>query len=134
MTKHASGTFDVKVIPQTPEANVGDPAVGRMALDKQFHGDLEGTSRGQMLTLGTEVQGSAGYVAMERFNGTLHGRTGSFGLQHNGVMTRGTPQLSITVVPDSGTADLTGLAGQMTINIVDGIHFYEFDYTLADSR
>jgi hypothetical protein len=132
VTKQASGTFDVKMNPQAPEDNVGDPTVGRMALDKQFHGDLEATSKGQMLAVSsTEVQGSAGYVAMERVNGTLHGRKGTFALQHSGVMTRSTPQLSITVVPDSGTDELVGLAGKMTINIIDGKHLYEFEYTVA---
>lgn len=134
MTKHASGTFEVKMTPQAPEDNVGDPTVGRMSLDKQFHGDLEATSKGQMLAAGTDVKDSAGYVAMERVNGTLHGRKGTFALQHSGTMTRGTPQLSITVVPDSGTGELVGLAGKMTINIVDGKHFYEFEYTLAQSQ
>lgn len=134
MTKHASGTFDVKVIPQTPEANVGDPTVGRLALDKQFHGDIVGISKGQMLAVSTDVEGSAGYVALERVNGTLHGRQGAFALQHTGTMTRGTPQLSISVVPDSGTGELAGLSGKMTINITDGKHFYEFDYTLDQSQ
>ncbi|MEK6406535.1 MAG: DUF3224 domain-containing protein [Acidobacteriota bacterium] len=131
MTKHAGGTFEVKMNPQAPEDNVGDPTVGRMSLDKQFHGDLEGTSKGQMLAAGTDVNGSAGYVAMERVKGTLHGHSGTFALQHSGTMTRGTPELSITVVPDSGTGELVGLAGKMAINIVDGKHFYDFEYTLA---
>jgi len=129
VTKHAKGTFDVKMAPQTDD-KVGDPTVGRMALDKQFHGDLEGTSKGQMLAVSTDVPGSAGYVAMERVNGSLHGRNGTFALQHNGVMTRGEPELSITVVPDSGTGELSELAGKMTINIVDGKHFYELEYIL----
>ena len=129
MTKHAKGTFDVKMAPQTDD-KVGDPTVGRMALDKQFHGDIEGTSKGQMLAVSTDVPGSAGYVAMERVNGSLHGRNGTFALQHNGVMTRGEPELSITVVPDSGTGELSELAGKMTINIVDGKHFYELEYIL----
>ncbi len=128
MTKHASGTFEVKMNPQ--EDKVGDPTVGRMSLDKQFHGDLEATSKGQMLAVMTGVEGSAGYVAMERVNGKLQGREGAFALQHNGTMTRGDAQLSIMVVPDSGTAQLAGLSGKMTINIVDGKHFYEFEYTL----
>jgi hypothetical protein len=127
---HARGTFDVKISPQPPQDNVGDPTVGRMSIDKQFHGDLEATSKGQMLTAGTEVQGSAGYVAIERVSGTLRGRGGTFALQHTGTMTRGEPQLSITVVPDSGTGQLVGLAGKMTITIAEGKHSYEFDYTL----
>jgi hypothetical protein len=109
---------------------VGDPTLGRLALDKQFHGDLEATSKGQMLAAGTEVKGSAGYVAMERVTGTLHGRSGTFALQHSGIMNRGVPQLMITVVPDSGTGQLTGLTGTMTINIVDEKHSYEFEYDL----
>jgi uncharacterized protein DUF3224 len=134
VTKHASGTFEVKMSPQAPDDNVGDPTVGRMALDKQFHGDLEGTSKGQMLAVSSEVPGSAGYVAMERVNGTLHGHKGAFALQHTGTMTRGAPELSITVAPDSGTGELAGLAGKMTINIADGKHSYEFEYTHARSQ
>ena len=131
MTSHARGTFDVKLTPQTDDKSAG--AVGRMSLDKQYHGDLEGTSKGEMLAVSTAVQGSAGYVAMEQVSGTLHGHSGTFALQHSGTMTRGTPQLSITVVPDSGTGQLAGITGTMTINIVDGKHFYEFDYAL-DAR
>ena len=132
VSKHASGTFDVKVIPQPADEKVGDPTVGRLAIDKQFHGDLEATSKGQMLAVGTAVKGSAGYVAMERVSGTLHGRTGTFALQHSGTMTRGTPQLNVTVIPDSGTGELVGLAGKMEIKIVDGKHLYEFDYTVSE--
>jgi hypothetical protein len=102
-----------------------------MSIDKQFSGDLEATSKGQMLAAMTDTTGSAGYVAIERVKGTLHGQKGTFALQHSGTMTRGAPQLIINVVPDSGTDQLVGLAGKMTINIVDGKHFYEFDYTLA---
>ena len=134
MTRHASGTFEVNMNPQSPEEDVGDPTVGRMALDKQFHGDIEGTSKGQMLAVSSDVPGSAGYVAMERVVGTLEGLKGTFALQHSGTMTRGTPHLIITVVPDSGTGELVGLAGTMTINIEQGKHSYEFDYTLAQSQ
>jgi hypothetical protein len=130
MAKHASGTFDVKIKPQAPEDNVGDPTIGRMSIDKQFHGDLEATSLGQMLTAMTDVKDSAGYVAIERVRGTLHGRRGTFALQHTGTMNRGVPGLSVTVVPDSGTDQLVGLTGTMAINIVDGKHLYEFDYAL----
>ena len=133
MTKHASGTFEVKLSPQTPDENVGDPTVGRMSIDKQFQGDLEAVSRGEMLAVRTETEGSAGYVALERVAGTLDGRTGTFALQHSGTMTRGVPQLLITVVPDSGTGQLAGLAGRMKINIAEGRHSYEFEYTLADA-
>ena len=125
----ASGTFDVKLVPQADEN--ADPSLGRMSIAKQFHGDLEGGSKGQMLTAMSEVKGSAGYVAIEKVTGTLSGRKGTFALQHSGTMTRGAPGLTITVVPDSGTDQLTGLAGKMTIRIEDGKHFYELEYTLA---
>ena len=104
-----------------------------MSLDKQFHGDLEASSKGEMLAVGTEVKDSAGYVAMERVSGTLGGRGGTFALQHSGIMTRGEPKLSVTVVPDSGTGQLIGVAGTMTITIVDGKHLYGFDYTIPDA-
>ncbi|MFL5495744.1 MAG: DUF3224 domain-containing protein [Gemmatimonadales bacterium] len=116
-----------------PGAEAEDSTLGRMLIDKQFRGDLQATSRGQMLTATTPVQGSAGYVAIERVSGTLHGRTGSFVLQHSGMMSRGTPQLIISVVPDSGTGELAGLAGQMTIIITEGKHSYEFEYTVPPS-
>jgi hypothetical protein len=132
VTKQASGTFDVKMNPQTDEG--GDPTIGRMTLDKQYHGPLEGTGKGQMLTGGTEVQGSGVYVAIERVTGKLDGKSGSFTLQHGGTMTRGVPALIITVVPDSGTDQLVGLTGKMMINIVDGKHFYEFEYGLVKSE
>jgi len=105
--------------------------LGRMSLDKQFHGDLEAVSKGQMLTGGTTIRNSAGYVAIERVTGTLKGRKGSFILQHTGVMNRGTPSLVITVVPDSGTEQLEGLRGTMTIRIEGGKHSYELNYTLG---
>jgi hypothetical protein len=133
VTKHASGTFEVKLNPESDEG-VGDPTVSRMSIDKQFHGDLEGTSTGQMLAAGTETPGSAGYVAMERVRGRLGVRSGTFALQHSGTMTRGAAQLTVTVVPDSGTGQLVGLWGKMKINIVDGKHFYQFEYTLGDSQ
>ncbi len=130
----ARGDFDVKVSPQ-PTANPADKALGRMSIDKQYHGDLAGTGTGEMLTAGTGAKGtSGGYVAIEHVSGTLHGRSGSFILQHSGTMTRGEPHLTITVVPDSGTEQLTGLAGKLTINIVDGKHSYVFDYTLAENH
>ena len=110
-----------------------DPTLGRMSIDKAFHGDLEGTSQGEMLSAGTSVKDSAGYVAIERVRGTLHGRSGTFILQHSGTMTRGAPQLSVTVVPDSGTDQLAGLAGKMAIHIESGAHSYEFDYTLGET-
>ncbi|MSP12250.1 MAG: DUF3224 domain-containing protein [Chloroflexi bacterium] len=131
MTMHASGTFEVQLNPQGQDDKAQDATLGRLSIDKQFHGDLEGTSKGQMLTAGTDVEGSAGYVAIERVSGTLHGRSGAFALQHSGTMTRGAPQLAITVVPDSGTGQLVGLAGQMAILISDGKHGYDFEYTFS---
>jgi hypothetical protein len=126
----AKGTFEVKLTPQADGQPEGS-SLGRMVIEKQFRGDLEATSKGQMLSAGTAVKGSAGYVAIERLSGTLHGRSGSFVLQHSGTMARGAPQLTITVVPDSGTDQLTGLAGTMAIQIADGKHSYDFEYTLA---
>ena len=133
MSTRAIGNFEVKVSPHPPDEKVGDPAISRMSLDKQFDGNLEATSKGQMLAVGTDVHGSAGYVAMERVTGTLNGRKGTFALQHNGIMTRGTPHLSITVVPDSGTGELVGLTGKMLVVIVDGKHSYEFEYGFAEN-
>jgi hypothetical protein len=125
---HAAGPFEVKLLP-LPDSSA-DPSLGRMSIDKQFHGDLEATSQGQMLTGMTSVKGSAGYVAIEKVTGTLSGRRGTFILQHTGVMNRGTPQLTISVVPDSGSDELTGLTGTMAINIADGKHSYSFEYML----
>ena len=132
MTSNASGSFEVKVTPQAPDHGA-DAGLGRMSLDKQFHGDLEATSKGQMLAAMSDVPGSGGYVAMERVTGTLKGRSGSFVLQHSGTMTRGVPQMTVGVVPDSGTEQLVGLAGVMTIKIADGKHSYEFAYTIAET-
>jgi hypothetical protein len=133
MPTHATGTFEVKLSPQAPDPSAGDPTVGRMAIDKQFHGDLEAASKGQMLTAMTDTKGSAGYVALERITGTLGGRSGSFALQHSGTMTRGVPRLSVTVVPDSGTGELAGIVGHMTIEVAEGKHRYDFEYTLGES-
>jgi hypothetical protein len=134
MTKRASGTFEVKLSPQAPDDKSEASAIGRMLLDKQFHGDLEAVGKGQMLAHSTATQGSAGYVAIEQVSGTLQGRTGTFVLQHNGVMDRGAPQLTITVVPDSGTGQLAGLTGKMDIQIEGGKHSYVFEYTLAEAK
>ena len=134
MTRHAKGTFEVKMKPQAPEDNVGDPGISRMSLDKKFSGDLEGTSTGQMLAIGTEVEGSAGYVAIERVNGKLDDLNGTFALQHSGIMNRGSGHLVITVVPDSGTGDFIGLNGKLMIEIAEGKHFYDFEYALGRSN
>lgn len=133
MTNHASGPFDVKVTPQDDKSD--DPLLGRMSLDKQYHGDLEATAKGQMLTAGTAVKGSGAYVAIEKVSGSLKGRTGTFVLQHTGSMTSGNFHLDVTVVPDSGTGALQGIAGKMNIIIAPGgKHSYEFEYTLPDAK
>lgn len=135
MSQRAQGPFDVKLEPQ-PIALQDDgegTARGRMSIDKRYHGDLEATSKGEMLTAMTGTQGSAGYVAIEKVTGALAGRSGSFALQHHATMTRGAPQLEIIVVPDSGSGGLAGIAGAMTIEIAaGGKHSYTFDYTFAD--
>ena len=132
MTQHASGPFDVKLTPQQPDSDVAKAAnLGRMTIDKQFHGDLNATSKGEMIAAQTQVKGSAGYVAIERVTGTLKGLGGSFALQHSATMTRGVPDLSIIVVPDSGTSELKGITGKMDIIIApDGKHSYTFDYSI----
>jgi predicted ribosomally synthesized peptide with SipW-like signal peptide len=131
VTTRASGTFDVKLTPQT-SVHGTDESHGRLALDKQFQGDLVGVGKGEMLTAGTSVKNSAVYVAIERVTGTLHGKRGTFTLHHVGIMDRGTQQLSISVVPDSGTDQLIGITGTMKITITDGKHLYDFDYTLPN--
>jgi len=128
---NAHGPFEVKLSPQPLGFDAGDAALARMTLDKQFHGDLEATSAGEMLSAGTDTPGSGCYVAVERITGSLHGRRGSFVVHHTGVMSRGAAQLAIAVVPDSGTDELVGLTGTLAIRIVDGKHFYDFDYALA---
>jgi len=134
MTRHAEGTFDVKNTPLPPDdATTGTP-IGRFALDKQFHGDIEAASKGEMLAAGDPSKGTAGYVAIEHITGTLQGHTGSFALQHLGTMEQGKFNLTVTVVPGSGTGDLTGIAGSMTIIIAAGKHSYTFDYTLPESK
>jgi len=131
VTNHAVGTFDVKVIPQPADDTAGGP-FSRLFLDKQFHGSLEATSKGQMLGAETAVEGSGAYVALELVVGTLDGRRGSFILQHNGTMSKGAPTMIVSVVPDSGTDELTGLAGRMTIIIAGGKHSYELEYRIGD--
>ncbi len=132
VTNHATGPFDVKTSPQDDKSD--DPLLGRFALDKQYHGDLEATGKGQMLSAGTAVKGSAAYVAIEKVTATLKGRTGTFVLQHTGSMSSGNLHLNVTVVPDSGTGQLTGISGTMKIVIApDGKHSYDFEYTLPKS-
>ena len=126
MSRRADGAFEVRMTGDP----VGGSAIGRFALDKTYRGSLEATSRGQMLSAGAVEKGSAGYVAIEIVEGTLDGRSGSFALQHSGTMTRGSARLTIDVVPDSGTGELEGLAGTMTIRVGDGRHEYALDYSL----
>jgi len=130
--ERAAGSFDVKVTQQKPDTQVARAAnLGRLTIDKRFHGDLEGISKGEMLATQTDVPGSAGYVAMERVTGTLKGRSGGFVLQHSATMSRGTPVSTVVVVPDSGTGELRGISGKMTITVAaDGGHTYEFDFRL----
>jgi len=132
MTTLAHGTFDVNIIPQPPEDKTEGLTLGRMLIEKKFQGDLEAASMGQMLTGMTEVKGSGAYVAIERVTGTLQGRSGSFILHHLGIMERSAPRLNVNVVPDSGTRDLAGIAGTMTIIIAEGKHSYELAYTLPE--
>ncbi|MEP7076975.1 MAG: DUF3224 domain-containing protein [Acidobacteriota bacterium] len=134
VTKHASGTFDVKINPMPAEENVGDSLIGRLSLEKQFSGDMDGTSKGQMLGIGSAVKESGGYVAAERFVGTLDGKKGSFSLQHSGTMQGGKFDLNVSVVPESGTDELTGISGKMNILIEGGEHFYELDYSLPPEK
>jgi len=134
MPHHATGIFEVKLTPLDPAFKSEDNSIGRYSLDKQFHGSLEATSKGEMLSGGGTVKGSGGYVAIERITGTLDGRTGTFILQHNGTMQAGVFHLNVIVVPDSGTSQLTGLQGSMDIIIKDGKHSYDFTYTLPDAK
>ena len=130
VTTRARGMFDVQLTPPMAAGSADGAVIGKMSIDKKFHGDLEGSSKGEMLTAGTAVKDSGGYVAIEWVTATLRGRSGTFALQHSGTMTRGAPKLTITVVPDSGTDQLVGLAGKLAIQIADGNHSYDFEYTL----
>jgi len=128
---HAAGTFDVKIAPQTMSDVAASPALGRMSIDKQYHGDLDASGKGEMLTaMSPDVKNSGVYVAVERVEGTLAGKKGGFSLHHTGIMNRGAQNLTVTIVPDSGTGDLKGIAGTLTIKIDGGKHYYELDYTL----
>jgi len=130
----ATGTFDVKITPQASDLAPEGPNLGRMSLDKQYHGDLDAAAKGEMITAaGMAVKDSAAYSAVERVSGSLHGKKGSFALQHTGIMTRGTPSLNVTVVPDSATGDLAGLTGRMDIIIEGKLHSYVFEYEIQKS-
>jgi len=127
MTNQAKGSFTVQMAPQSDEGF----EAGRFTLDKAYEGDLKGTGKGQMLSVRTETAGSAGYVALELVEGSLDGKFGCFNLQHSGTMNRGAPSLSVTIVPDSGTGELTGISGTLDIIIdKDGGHFYDLSYSL----
>lgn len=127
----ATGTFEVKLTPQALAHSVEGLPLARMSLDKTFVGDLEAVSSGEMTSARTAVKGSAGYVAMEWVRGSLHGKSGSFVLQHSATMNRGVPTLHIAVVPDSGTGELQGIAGNLMISMAEGKHHYTFDYTIT---
>jgi uncharacterized protein DUF3224 len=131
--KRASGSFEVRVEPLANSEVSADPMLGRFLLTKKFSGDLDASARGHMLSAGTVIKGSAGYVAIDQVTGSLGGRKGSFILQHSGSMKRGAPSLSVMVVPDSGTDELEGLTGTLSINIVEGKHFYDFLYSFPAS-
>ena len=130
MRYEAKGTFVVKLDPMPFEGQPDGSMLARMSIDKQIAGDLVATTSGQMLSAMTGTEGSAGYVAIERVDGTLKGRKGTFVLQHSGSMNRGSPSLSVTVVPDSGTGELVGLTGEFKIIVAEGTHSYEFTYAL----
>jgi hypothetical protein len=130
VTKHSTGTFEVKITPLPAEENVGDPLIGRLSLEKTFSGGMQGTSKGQMLGIDTGDKGSGGYVAAERFVGTLDGKKGSFSLQHSGTMQGGKFDLQIIVVPGSGTDELAGIAGTFRLTIEGKAHSYDLEYTL----
>lgn len=130
--KRATGSFEVTLQPLSNSEVTSEPLFGRLLLTKKFSGDLAATARGQMLSASTTTKGSAGYVAIDHVTGVLEGRRGSFVLQHCGSMNRGVPTLSIMVVPDSGTDELAGLSGTLSINIIDGKHFYDFIYSIPE--
>lgn len=134
MSLHSEGTFEVKNSALGADDALSGTAIGRYALDKQFHGDIEGTSKGEMLGAGNPATGTAGYVAIEQVTGTLNGLTGSFALQHFGTMQDNKFELTVKVVPGSGTGDLTGISGTMTISPVNGKHSWRFEYTLPPKK
>ena len=129
-----TGTFNVTITPETLSDTAAQSGLGRLSLDKRYHGALDASAQGEMLSARASVPGSAGYVALERVEGSLDGRHGSFYLQHSGTMTRGTPALSVTVVPDTGTDQLQGLTGSLAIRIEEGKHYYDFTYDIAETQ
>jgi hypothetical protein len=131
-TATAKGTFTVQLQPLQAYNTDENSLLGRMSIDKQFQGDVEGVSKGEMIAARTAINNSAGYVAIERVQGSIHGRTGAFVLQHSSTMNRGEATQNINVVPDSGTDELTGLTGSLTITIVEKQHYYDFEYSLPE--
>jgi len=132
--QHATGSFDVKIAPLDPAFKFDENPMTRFSIDKQFHGGLEATSKGEMLAGGDPKKGSGGYVAIERVSGILNGHNGTFLLQHNGTMQNNNYKMDIIVVPGSGTGQLAGLDGKMEIIIKDGKHSYDFAYTLPAAK
>jgi hypothetical protein len=133
-TGHATGTFDVAMSPETVSGKTSDPDMSQMGMHKNWQGDLDGTSTGTMIGAGSPARGAAGYVAMEKFTGTLMGRTGSFIVQQYGTMTNGKLQMTVAVVPSTGTDQLEGLSGTMTIRTNNGQHYYDLDYSLPTAK
>lgn len=131
---HITGEFDVTIHPETLSDTAAKSGLGRLSLDKRYHGALDACAQGEMLSVRAGVAGSAGYVALERVEGKLDGRHGSFYLQHSGSMTRGAPSLSVTVVPDTGTGQLQGLSGSLAIRIEEGKHYYDFSYEISEAQ
>jgi len=134
MTQQAAGVFDVKMLPQPAEPAAAGATIGRLLLDKKYHGPLDATGKGQMLAKRKAVDGSAGDVAMGLVEGQLDGRSGSFVLQHSGTKSRGAALLVLGVVPDSDTGELAGLSGKMEIIVTGGKHIYRFDYNITESQ
>ncbi|VVE03641.1 hypothetical protein PCO31110_02275 [Pandoraea communis] len=134
MNYSAQGCFDIELEPQPLSPVADSTGLGRLSLNKTYHGDLQATSQGEMLSFRSSTQGSAGYVAMETVRGALQGRSGTFVLQHSATMMRGAPVQSISVVPDSGTDALSGISGTPVITITDGQHSYAFDYALPEGH
>ncbi len=134
MTRLARGEFDIKMSPLQPYNQSEGAMLGRFSIDKQFRGDLDAVSQGEMLSAGNPATGYGGYVAIERVAGTLNGRKGTFALQQNGTMVQGKPEMNVVVVPGSGTGELTGISGKMTIIIAGGKHSFELEYELPESK
>ena len=134
MKRQARGTFAVKTMPLPPSQATNGTNIGRWSLDKQYEGDLVAASTGEMLGAGQPASGTAGYVAIEQVTGTLHDLTGTFALQHSGTMNGGDFSLNVLIVPASGTGDLEGITGTLTITQTEGTHTYDLTYTLPNTK